>query len=85
MNCSVLPPAPFSPSSPSAAVEPTVRLPAVKVTLPAAMDYTGAHSQAEYDTALEGKSEARAGRDETFRTSGPHWDQPVVWLLVLLV
>lgn len=57
--------------------QPAVRLPAVKVTLPAAMDYTGAHSQAEYDTALEGRSEARAGKDETFRTSGPHRVQPV--------
>lgn len=32
-----------------------VRLPAVKVTLPAAIDYTGAHSQAEYNIALEGR------------------------------
>lgn len=39
--------------------QPAVRLPAVKVTLPAAMDYTGTHSQAEYDIALEGRSEAR--------------------------
>lgn len=57
--------------------QPAVRLPAVKVTLPAAMDYTGAHSQAEYDIALEGRSEARAGRDEPSGTSGPQWDQAV--------
>lgn len=54
-----------------------VRLPAVKVTLPAAMDYTGTHSQAEYDIALEGRSEARAGRDRASGTSGPHRDKPV--------
>lgn len=48
-----------------------VRLPAVKVTLPAAMDYTGAHSQAEYDTALQGRSEAQGGREESSGTSGP--------------
>lgn len=54
--------------------QPAVRLPAVKVTLPAAMDYTGAHSQAEYNIALEGSFEARAGRDEPSGTSGPHPD-----------
>ena len=53
-----------------------VRLPAVKVTLPAAMDYTGAHSQAEYDPALEGRSEAQDGRDEA---PGPHRDQPLTY------
>ncbi|TNN56939.1 hypothetical protein EYF80_032837 [Liparis tanakae] len=42
----------------NAVTSPAVRLPAVKVTLPAAMDYTGEHSQAEYDIALEGRSEA---------------------------
>lgn len=36
-----------------------VRLPAVKVTLPAAMDYTDVHSQAEYNIALEGRFEVR--------------------------
>lgn len=34
--------------------QPAARLPAVKVTLPAAMYYTGVHSQAEYNIALEG-------------------------------
>lgn len=58
--------------------QPAVRLPAVKVTLPAAMDYTGAHSQAEYDIALEGRSEARAARDKPSGTSGPHWDHHVI-------
>lgn len=57
--------------------QPAVWLPAVKVTLPAAMDYTGEHSQAEYDIALEGRSEAQTGRDESSGTSGPHRDQPV--------
>lgn len=57
--------------------QPAVRLPAVKVTLPAAMDYTGEHSQAEYDIVLEGRSEAETGRDKPCGTSGPHRDQPV--------
>lgn len=43
----------------------------MKVTLPAAMDYTGTHSQAEYDTALEGRSEALVGRDKPSGTYGP--------------
>lgn len=42
--------------------QPAARLPAVKVTLPAAMYYTGMHSQAEYNIALEGRFEAHAGR-----------------------
>lgn len=42
--------------------QPAARLPAVKVTLPAAMYYTGMHSQAEYNIALEGRFEAQAGR-----------------------
>lgn len=42
--------------------QPAARLPAVKVTLPAAMYYTGVHSQAEYNIALEGRFEAGAGR-----------------------
>lgn len=43
----------------------------MKVTLPAAMDYTGAHSQAEYDTALEGRSKVWTDRDEPSGTFGP--------------
>lgn len=43
----------------------------MKVTLPAAMDYTGTHSQAEYDTALEERSEALVGRDKASGTYGP--------------
>lgn len=42
--------------------QPAARLPAVKVTPPAAMYYTGMHSQAEYNIALEGRFEAQAGR-----------------------
>lgn len=34
----------------------------MKVTLPAAMYYTGVHSQAEYNIALEGRFEAGAGK-----------------------
>lgn len=43
----------------------------MKVTLPAAMDYTGKHSQAEYNNALEGRFEAQADGDETTGSSGP--------------
>lgn len=39
----------------------------MKVTLPAAMYYTGVHSQAEYNIALEGRSEAGVGRGGTRR------------------
>lgn len=46
----------------------------MKVTLPAAMDYTGAHSQAEYNIALEGRFEVWAGEDEPSGTSGLHRD-----------
>jgi len=52
------------------ASQPAVRLPAVKVTLPAAMDYTDKQSQAEYDTALEGRSVAKADREKPSGTSG---------------
>lgn len=47
--------------------QPAARLPAVKVTLPAAMYYTGVHSQAEYNIALEGRFEAGAGRGGSWR------------------
>lgn len=50
--------------------QPAARLPAVKVTLPAAMYYTGVHSQAEYNIALEGRLEAGAGRGGSWGRKG---------------
>lgn len=47
-----------------AASQPAGRMPAVKVTLPAAMDYTDVQSKAEYDTAFEWRSEAMSNREE---------------------
>lgn len=42
----------------------------MKVTLPAAMYYTGVHSQAEYNIALEGRFEAGAGKRREVRKGG---------------
>lgn len=50
--------------------QPAARLPAVKVTLPAAMYYTGVHSQAEYNIALEGRFEAGACKRREVRKGG---------------
>lgn len=66
------PPPPPLPAEPVLFLErpvsqPAARLPAVKVTLPAAMYYTGVHSQAEYNIALEGRFEAGAGRGGSWR------------------
>lgn len=46
-------------------------LPSVKVALPAAMDYKGAYSQAEYNIALEGRFKAQTCREETSETLDP--------------
>lgn len=73
VSCPQHPFCPVCPLSWALATQPTVRLPAVKVTLPAAMDYTGTQSQAEYDTALEGRSEAGLAKTSPLELIDPPW------------